>query len=70
MILALIPLVIGLLGGAIYGVWRSHEEAKADRLRSLQAAIELTRVLDRQCGRTPTFTEKAVKGFDRQRRMH
>jgi len=63
MILALIPLVMGLLGGAIYGVWLSAEEAKAERQqlrkRELDAALDLTHELG----------QHGPKGFDRQRRM-
>ena len=54
MTLTLIAVLLGLVAGSVYAILRAHEEQKAkQRLRSLQAAVELTMILDQQCGRVP-----------------
>lgn len=55
-----ITIVAALLAGAFYGVWKAHEEAKAERARDQRRMLEAAH-------RTPRpFSEKAAQGFHRR----
>lgn len=56
-----------IISAAVYAIWLASEQRKQDeqrkRLRSLQAAIELTELLDIEAGRKPP----AAAGLNRKR---
>lgn len=56
--------VVGaLLAGSVYGVWRSHEERKAERLahdRRVRQRYDAAHRIPRP------FNERAAQGFDRR----